>query len=95
MTQRLVFDSSVDALFVKRLGPRLGGEGRAKLREAGLDLNQKLLPAYPAEKVASWIDLAVPHAYPGDRRWLHRAPALDLISPSAAARAASAHARAC
>ena len=65
MSQRLVFDSSVDALFVKLLGPRLGDEGQAKLRAAGLDLKQKLLPAYPAEKVASWIDLAVPYAYPG------------------------------
>lgn len=65
MTQRLVFDSSVDALFVKLLAPRLGDEGQAKLREAGLDLKQKLLPAYPAEDVARWIDVCMPYAYRG------------------------------
>jgi uncharacterized protein (TIGR02265 family) len=65
MSQRLVFDSSVDALFVKLLGPRLGDEGRAKLRAAGLELSAKLLPAYPAEDVARWIDVCMPYAYPG------------------------------
>jgi uncharacterized protein (TIGR02265 family) len=65
VAQRLAFDSSVDALFVKLLGPRLGAEGRAMLRAAGLDLNQKLVPAYPAEDVARWIDVCVPFAYPG------------------------------
>jgi uncharacterized protein (TIGR02265 family) len=63
--QRLAFDSSVEALFVKLLGPRLGDEGRTKLRLAGLDLNLKLLPAYPAEDVARWIDVCMPFAYPG------------------------------
>src|SRR4051812_48502041 len=42
----------------------MGDTGRAKLREAGLDL-KKLLPAYPAEDVARWIDLIMPYAYPG------------------------------
>ncbi len=63
--QRLAFDSSVEALFIKLLGPRLSEEGRTRLREAGLDLNQKLLPAYPAEDVARWIDVCMPYAYPG------------------------------
>ncbi len=63
--QRLAFDSSVEALFVKLLGPRLGDEGRTKLREAGLDLKQKLIPAYPAADVARWIDVCLPYAYPG------------------------------
>lgn len=65
MTQRLAFDSSVEALFIKLLGPRLGTEGQEKLRQSGLDLSRKLLPAYPAEDIARWIDLSMPFAYPG------------------------------
>ncbi len=63
--QRLAFDTSVEALFMKLLGPRLGHEGRTRLRQAGLDLNSKLIPAYPAEDVARWIDVCMPYAYPG------------------------------
>ena len=65
VTERLAFDSSVEALFVKLLGPRLGDEGQAKLRQGGLDLRRKLLPAYPAEDVARWIDVCMPFVYPG------------------------------
>lgn len=43
----VVFDNTVDALFRRALGSKLGAGTRGRLREAGLDLDAPLRPAYP------------------------------------------------
>ncbi len=75
MAEKLTFASTVEALFVRNLGPKLPTGVRAQLRQRGLDLDKPLLPAYPAPLVAEWIEVALPHAFPG----LSHAEALRLL----------------
>ncbi len=42
----LVFEQTIEALFVRALGGKLSIECRARLRQVGLDVDQKLKPAY-------------------------------------------------
>lgn len=66
--ERLTFAPTVEALFTRGMGSSLPPEVKNALRTDGLDLDRPLLPAYPAGKVAEWIDVALPHAYPGTPR---------------------------
>jgi uncharacterized protein (TIGR02265 family) len=65
MTEKLTFATTVEALFVRNLGPKLPPEARNQLRQLGLDLDKPLLPAYAAPLVAQWIEVALPHVFPG------------------------------
>ncbi|MCP3136680.1 DUF2378 family protein [Pyxidicoccus xibeiensis] len=49
---RLIFSGTVQGLFLVGLRERLSLSTRASLREAGLDLDQDLLPAYP---LSTWL----------------------------------------
>jgi len=62
---KLVFAQSVEALFVRALGPHLTPEARRRLREVGLDLSEPLRPAYPVEQWRTFLRTAAPDVYPG------------------------------
>ncbi|HYI02408.1 DUF2378 family protein [Hyalangium sp.] len=61
----LVYEQTIEALFVRALGGRLSPECRARLREAGLDVTQKLKPAYPFRAWMTFIRIAAEELYPG------------------------------
>jgi uncharacterized protein (TIGR02265 family) len=61
----LVYEQTIEALFVRALGARLSPECRARLREAGLDVSQKLRPAYPFNSWMTFIRIAAEELYPG------------------------------
>lgn len=63
--ERLFFDSVVDALFNRVLGPRLDVATRASLAAAGLDLSQRLRPAYPMEDYFRFVEIAARALFPG------------------------------
>jgi uncharacterized protein (TIGR02265 family) len=62
--EKLVFAQSVEALFVRALGPHLTAEGRRSLRAVGLDLSESLRPAYPLEQWKSFLRAAAPEVFP-------------------------------
>ncbi|MBX5480775.1 MAG: DUF2378 family protein [Myxococcaceae bacterium] len=82
MDTRLTFSQTVETLFTRGMGPALPPEAKARLRDDGLDLDRPLLPAYPAGKVAEWIDLALPYAFPN----LSRAEALRVLGHQSVSR---------
>lgn len=65
--QRLHFDSVVEGLWKRALGPRVDANLRAALKAEGLDLDKNPLdPAFPAEKMHVWVSLTAKSLYPGD-----------------------------
>jgi uncharacterized protein (TIGR02265 family) len=62
--EKLVFAQSVEALFVRSLGPHLTSEGRRQLRDRGLDLAEPLRPAYALEQWRSFLRVAAPDVFP-------------------------------
>ncbi|MBN1207277.1 MAG: DUF2378 family protein [Myxococcaceae bacterium] len=63
---KLVFAQSVEALFVRALGPHLTSEGRRCLRDEGLDLSEPLRPAYPLEQWRAFLRVAALDVFPGE-----------------------------
>jgi len=64
----LEFQNTIEGVLVRGLGADLTPELKAKLRTAGLDLDRKLLPAYPAAAFHEWVELASHHLWPTDSR---------------------------
>lgn len=62
-SQRFVFPQTFEGLFVKGLGPRLTADLKGQLRLAGIDFDQKLAPAYPADVWGAACRIAVEHVY--------------------------------
>jgi uncharacterized protein (TIGR02265 family) len=62
--RRVVYEQTFDGLFHIALGKRLSSAAHALLREAGLDLSRKLLPAYPVETWRRCVEIAVRDLYP-------------------------------
>jgi len=62
----LVFEQTIEALFVRALGGRLTPECRARLFQAGLDVNQKIKPAYSFDSWMTFIRIAAEELYPGE-----------------------------
>jgi len=62
--EKLVFAQSVEALFVRSLGPHLTSEGRRQLRGVGLDLSEPLRPSYSLEQWRSFLRVAAPDVFP-------------------------------
>jgi uncharacterized protein (TIGR02265 family) len=62
--EKLVFAQSVEALFVRSLGPHLTSEGRRLLRGVGLDLSEPLRPAYLLEQWRTFLRAVAPEAFP-------------------------------
>ncbi|MGZ3458562.1 MAG: DUF2378 family protein [Archangium sp.] len=62
--EKLVFATSVEALFVRELGASLGDRARRRLRAAGLDLEHPLEVAYPLAQWKAFVHLAAETVYP-------------------------------
>lgn len=62
----LVFEQTIEALFVRALAGRLTPECRARLRQAGLDVDQKIKPAYSFASWMTFIRIAAEDLYPGE-----------------------------
>jgi len=61
----LIFEQTIEALFVRALGGRLTPDCKARLRQAGLDVDQKLKPAYPFKSWMTFIRIAAEELFPG------------------------------
>ncbi len=64
MAERIVFEHTVEALFVRALGERVTPELKSRLREAGLDLDRKLLPGYSQEVFTRLLQVSARALYP-------------------------------
>ncbi|HZH13711.1 MAG TPA: DUF2378 family protein [Archangium sp.] len=64
MPERLVYEHTVEGLFVRGLARRISPAVKQRLRQAGLDLEGKLLPAYPFETWARCVAIAAEALYP-------------------------------
>lgn len=62
--EKLIFAQSVEALFVRALGPHLTREGRQRLKAVGLDLSEPMRPAYTLEQWRSFLRVAVQDIFP-------------------------------
>jgi uncharacterized protein (TIGR02265 family) len=60
----LIFEQTIEALFLRALHGRLTPECKAKLRGAGLDVDQKLKPAYPLDSWMRYLRIASEELYP-------------------------------
>lgn len=63
--EKLVYAGTVEALFLRALENRLTPACRMRLREAGLDLDQKLSPTYTLEQWKLFLRIAADHVYAG------------------------------
>lgn len=64
---KVVFESTIDGLFLRALAGRITPRCKERLRGAGLDLDRKLLPAYEFEKWMRVLRIAAEEVYPGER----------------------------
>ncbi|QQR42020.1 DUF2378 family protein [Myxococcus xanthus] len=64
-SEMLVFNQTVEALFVRALENRLTPACREHLRRAGLELDQKLERAYTLEQWKEFLRIAAGHVYGG------------------------------
>lgn len=58
MSEKFVFEQTIEGLFVRGLGPRLTPQLKQRLRIEGLDLDAPLHPAYSFEKWCRFVALA-------------------------------------
>jgi uncharacterized protein (TIGR02265 family) len=61
---RFIYQVAVESFFVRALGSRLDTVARARLREAGLALDEPLLSVYPSEVFHRCVSIAAQAAYP-------------------------------
>jgi uncharacterized protein (TIGR02265 family) len=66
VAQRLIFEQAVEGLFLRGLAGRLTPTLKAQLREAGVDLERPLLPAYPWEVWERCVGLTARALHPGE-----------------------------
>lgn len=63
--EKRVLAQSVDALFIRALGPHLSREGRRRLKDAGLDLSEPLRPSYSLDQWKAFLRVAAKDVFPG------------------------------
>jgi uncharacterized protein (TIGR02265 family) len=68
MSERLVFAHTAEGLFRRGLSGRISPELKEQLRQAGLDLDKPLMPAYPLDTWLRCVSLAAQALYPNDPR---------------------------
>ncbi|MCY1073881.1 DUF2378 family protein [Archangium lansingense] len=66
MPERLVYEHTFEGLFVRGLAGRISPAVKERLRRAGLDLERKLLPAYPFETWVRCVAIVAESLYPGE-----------------------------
>ncbi len=64
MSDRYVFGVAIESLFLRALDGRVDVACRAKLREAGIDLDEPVLAAYPAEVFHRGVAIAAQAVHP-------------------------------
>lgn len=64
-SEKRIFAQSVDALFVRALGPHLTRDGRQRLKAAGLDLGAPLRHNYSLEQWRTFLEVAARDVFPG------------------------------
>ncbi len=64
MTGKLIFDHTIEGLFLRGLTGQVTPRLKLKLRQAGVDLDRPLLPVYPFEIWVRCIGLAAQELYP-------------------------------
>jgi uncharacterized protein (TIGR02265 family) len=64
VSEPLVFETSIEALYVRALGARVTPKLKAELRTLGLDLDKKLPPAMGRDAWYRSIDLTARHLFP-------------------------------
>lgn len=65
MADRYIYAVAVEAFFLRAMGGRLDEAARARLREAGIALDQPLLSVYPAAVFHHCVALAASAVSPG------------------------------
>ncbi|HVG61601.1 MAG TPA: DUF2378 family protein [Hyalangium sp.] len=65
MQEKMVFDQTLEGLFVRGLEGRVTPTLRTYLKEVGVDLDRKLLPAYPFETWCSCVRVVARELYSG------------------------------
>jgi uncharacterized protein (TIGR02265 family) len=63
MQQRLVFDQTLEGLFIRGLSGQITPGLKSQLRGVGVDLDRKLLPAYPFPTWGSCVAVVVRELY--------------------------------
>ena len=61
---RFIYQVAVESFFVRALGAKLDAPARARLRQAGLSLDEPLLSVYPSEVFHRCIAIAAQAAFP-------------------------------
>ncbi len=64
MPDRLVYEHTMEGFFVRGLAGRVSPMLRERLRTVGLDLDRRLLPAYPFDTWCSCVRLAAESLHP-------------------------------
>jgi len=62
--QKLVYEQTIEGLFQRGLKERLSPRLLLRLKEAGLDLRARLLPAYPFDDWCRFVQIAAEELYP-------------------------------
>ncbi|PTL79111.1 DUF2378 family protein [Vitiosangium sp. GDMCC 1.1324] len=62
----LVFEQTIEAVFVRALHGRIPPGCKVRLRQVGLDLDQKLRPAYPFDAWMQFLRITAEELYPGE-----------------------------
>jgi uncharacterized protein (TIGR02265 family) len=62
----LVFEQTIEAVFVRALHGRVTPNCKARLRQAGLDLDRKLRPAYPFDAWMTFLRITAEELFPGE-----------------------------
>jgi len=64
MKEKLVFDQTFEGLFIRGLSGQVTTALKSQLRGVGVDLDRKLLPAYPFSTWCACVRLAAQALYP-------------------------------
>ncbi len=64
MADRFIYQVAVEAFFLRAMRGRLDGAARARLRQAGLAIDEPLLSVYPADVFHRCVAIAAESAYP-------------------------------
>lgn len=65
MSDRYIYAVAVEAFFLRAMAGRLDGKARARLREAGIAVDEPLLSVYPAAVFHRCVAVAAEAAHPG------------------------------
>jgi uncharacterized protein (TIGR02265 family) len=65
MADRYIYQVAVESFFLRAMDGRLDAAARARLREAGISIDEPLLSVYPADVFHRCVAIAAGTAYPG------------------------------